>query len=228
MIIKIFIYGMLATLPIIAFWHLVEFTGNREQLSDFFSSSIYATIFYIFIGIAFFEEFLKYLVVKEKVLKDPEFDEPIDTMIYMIVAALGFAAFENLLYLSPFIMPEVDFSIKGTAILSGMRFISGTFLHALCSGTIGYFLALSIYETKCQGIKMEKPFLLFQLASKKTFFLILGIGLATFLHGLYNFSIMKLEGNLSWIIPVIILVSLATFLTFGFERLKKLKSTCKI
>jgi len=48
------------------------------------------------------------------------------------------------------------------------------------------------------------------------------------LHGLYNFSIMEIEGNLRLVIPLIILISLAIFVSLGFKRLKKLKSVCKI
>jgi RsiW-degrading membrane proteinase PrsW (M82 family) len=72
-------------------------------------------------------------------------------------------------------------------------------------------LALSIFETKKRGM-----------------LLIIGVGIATLLHGLYNFSIMELERIFSWLIPIVILISLAIFLTFAFKRLKKLKSTCKI
>jgi RsiW-degrading membrane proteinase PrsW (M82 family) len=35
--------------------------------------------------------------VRLKALRDPEFDEPIDAMLYMIIVALGFATIENIL-----------------------------------------------------------------------------------------------------------------------------------
>jgi RsiW-degrading membrane proteinase PrsW (M82 family) len=76
---------------------------------------------------------------------------------------------------------------------------------------MGYFLALSILETK-----------------KRTRLLFRGIILASLLHGLYNFSIIEIGGNLGFIIPIIILLGSAAFLTCGFKRLKKLKSVCKL
>jgi len=76
---------------------------------------------------------------------------------------------------------------------------------------VGFFLALSFFETK-------KRFQLFAT----------GLGLAFLLHGLYNFSIMEMEGNLKVLIPIIILIGLAIFVSLGFKRLKKMKSTCKI
>lgn len=163
----------------------------------------------IFVGVALVEEVLKYLVVREKVLSSPEFDEPIDAMLYMIIAALGFAASENIL---------IFFSPKGfsreifeTLSLAGFRFISATFLHALTSGLLGYFLALSFFETR-----------------KHFRFITLGLVAAIFLHGLYNFSIMEVEGSLRFGIPIVILMGLAIFVSLGFKKLKKLASICKI
>ena len=196
-ILRVFFWGMLAALPII----LLE-TGFRDFL-DGFSSSLLIKIVYWFLGVALVEEFLKYLVVRDKVLRDPEFDEPIDAMIYMMIAALGFAALENILV---FLSPEVFFlPLEETLILVIFRFISATFLHALSSGIVGYFLALSFFKQK-GGLKT----------------IIIGLGISTLLHGLYNFSIMEMGGNLRIVIPIIILVGLAIFVSLGFKRLKKI------
>jgi len=203
MILKIFFYGMAAAIPAI----LLEM-GIAEKIKEFnFSPFLFSTL-NIFFGVALVEEFLKYLVVRGKVLKSSELDEPIDVMLYMIIAALGFAASENILIL--FNLGPI-FLFGETLSLTVVRFLGATFLHALCSGLLGYFLALSFFETKKQGR-----------------FLILGLGITALLHGLYNFSILIIEGSLSFFIPIIILIELAIFLTYGFQRLKKLKSVCKI
>jgi len=204
MILKIFFYGMLVAIPAA----LIEL-GFFQETIKLNLSPFLISILNIFVGVALVEEVLKYLVVKKKVLNNPEFDEPLDAMLYMIIAALGFVALENILI---FLSPKVFFlEIGETLTLAGFRFISATFLHALCSGMIGYFLALSFFETKRRNI-----------------WLITGLSSAIILHGLYNFSIMEIEGSLKFIIPIIILVSLAVFVSFGFKRLKKLKSVCKI
>jgi len=52
--------------------------------------------------------------------------------------------------------------------------------------------------------------------------IIIGLGISTLLHGLYNFSIMEMGGNLRIVIPIIILVGLAIFVSLGFKRLKKI------
>jgi len=95
--------------------------------------------------------------------------------------------------------------------LTNLRFISATFLHALCSGTLGYFLSISFLETK-----------------RKKFFLFIGFLAVVILHAFYNFSIMKLSTYLKIVLPTIIIIGLAIFVSFAFKKLKKLKSVCKI
>jgi len=203
MVLKIFFYGMLAALPAI----LLEM-GFLQITGPFRNGGLIISGLNVFLGVALIEELLKYLVVREKVLKHPELDEPIDIMLYMIIAALGFAASENILILfslgSTFLLGE-------TLSIALLRFWGATFLHALCSGLVGYFLALSFFEKKHQ-IKL--------LSS--------GFAAAILLHGLYNFSIIEIEGGLSLLIPLFILIGLAVFFGFSLKRLKKLKSICKI
>jgi len=203
MILKIFFYGMLAAFPAI----LLEM-GFSNGLIRFNVPPFLISILCAFIGVALVEEGLKYLIVKEKVLKHSEFDEPVDTMLYMIIAALGFAALENILIMFSL---GPDFLFRDIFVTSSFRFLGATFLHTLCSATIGFFLALSFYEVRYR----EK-------------LLALGLFIAVLLHGLYNFSIMELEGKLTFLIPVLILIGLAIFVTFGFRKLKKLKSICKV
>ena len=197
MILKIFLYGMIAALPVI----LIEL-GFLEMLSRVTLSPFIVSILYWFLGVAFIEEFVKYLVVRGKVVKHSAFDEPVDLMLYMMIAALGFAALENILYLLPLTPAEVF----PTSIL---RFFGATLLHALCSGTLGFFLALSFYQIKHRG-KL----------------LLLGIVLAVVLHGVFNFYIIEKEGTISFLMPILILVGLAGFVTFAFKKLKKIKSVC--
>jgi RsiW-degrading membrane proteinase PrsW (M82 family) len=203
MVIKIFLYGMLVALPTA----LIEL-GLSEEIKKLSFSPLVLSIINTFLGVALIEEFLKYLVVREKVLDHHEFDEPLDTMLYMIIAALGFAASENIL---------IFFNIDPSSLFTDAfevgvsRFVSATFLHALCSGSFGYFLALSFYEQK-----------------NKIKFTVLGLGISVLLHGLYNFSIIELEKPLKFLIPLVILVGLAIFVTIGFNKLKKIKSVCKI
>jgi protease PrsW len=209
MILKIFIGGMFSALPAaileLAFQRVVP--GGIPFIHNFSSPII--TFLTIVISVAFVEEFIKYLVVHGQVLRSSELDEPMDLVLYMIIAGLGFATLENIFI---FLSPDVfSYTIEETLSLSVFRFISATFLHALCSGTIGFFLALSYCEIK-----------------RRWLFLPLGFIIAISLHGLYNFSIMELGGILRFGIPSAVIIILAIFLSLGIKKLRKLKSICKI
>ncbi|MEA3344379.1 MAG: PrsW family glutamic-type intramembrane protease [Patescibacteria group bacterium] len=206
MILQVFFYGMLiaiiAAFVEIAFSKIIGQNWEKDFPFLFFFT-------YSLIGVAFVEEFLKYSVVRQKVLRNSEFDEPLDAMLYMIIVALGFAALENILVLLP---SERPLLLTETIYITSLRFIGATFLHALCSGTIGFFLALSLLKTK-----------------KRLWFMFVGLGISSFLHSLYNFSIIKTADNFYFIlIPIIILIALALFTSFGFRKLKKIASVCKL
>jgi len=203
MIIKVFFCGIAAAFLAVIF----EF-GFLELSSEIFFPSLAVLILNIFIGVSLMEEFSKYVVVKKIAISDPEFDEPLDAMLYMVIAGLGFAAMENVLVLFGLGQP---FNISEALTLTLFRFLGATFLHALCSGTIGFFFFFSFFKIKNR----------FRL-------LILGLIIATFLHGLYNFSIMELEGSFKVTIPAIILLGLAIFVFLAFQKLKTIASICKL
>ena len=211
MILKVFFWGCLITLPVFFVQIGLTYLLAQINISPEASGIIYAIIYW-FLIIAFSEEFFKYLVVKMKVVNSPYLDEPVDIMIYMVVAALGFAAVENVLYLfAPVGQMSFDQLLGRTMIIDLVRFIGATFLHTLCSGVIGYSLAMSFCETK-----------------RKNIYVALGIIVAVGLHGLYDFSIMTLEGYIKFAVPVIIIITLAFLVFSGFEKLKKMKGICKI
>jgi len=154
------------------------------------------------------EELLKYLVVKWQVLKNPAFDEPIDAMIYLIASALGFAAVENML--SIFLMPNVTTQLAFSQSIA--RFLSATLLHALASGMLGYFLALSL-------LNFKKRKLLFWS----------GFAMATFFHSLYNYFVWLIEFNKIFVLALaLLLVIMAAIVGWQFRQLKKQVAVCKI
>lgn len=122
------------------------------------------------------EEFIKYLAVVLVLFKSRQLDEPIDWPIYMITAALGFAALENMFFLiKPFALGD---SI--VALITGqLRFLGSTLLHAVCSGILGVFMALSFH----------KNFFLRKIS------FIWGLIIAVFLHSVFNFFIINISGG---------------------------------
>lgn len=203
MILKIFIYGMLSAFPAVLL-ELGFFDVVKNLTLPLAASSLINT----FLGIALVEEGLKYLVVKHKVLNSACLDEPLDIMLYMIIAGLGFAALENILV---FFALGPKFLMGETLSLGIFRFLGATFLHALSSGLFGFFIALSF----CQKKNRKKLFLT-------------GLLLATALHGLFNFIIINVEGNLKIFLLSLVMLILAVSVACGFQKLKQLKGACQI
>ena len=93
LIIKIFFLGVLSTIPAIILELIV---GQFEGLFSWFPLLYY--FFQAFIVAALCEEFIKLMVVKKFAYKDKHFDEVMDGVVYVVVASLGFACMENILY----------------------------------------------------------------------------------------------------------------------------------
>ncbi len=207
MILRVFLWGALITIPVF----FVQI-GLATLLAKTDLNTIVTALIYWFLIISLSEELFKYLVIRFKVLNSPHLDEPLDIMLYMVIAALGFAALENILYLfAP--IGQLSFSdlIGRTLAISFIRFIGATFLHTLCSAVIGYAVAVSLYDQKNRRIEAA-----------------LGVIIAVGLHGLYDFSIMTIEGPLKIIIPITILIALAFLVISGFEKLKNMKGVTKL
>ncbi|TSC60896.1 MAG: hypothetical protein G01um1014107_203 [Parcubacteria group bacterium Gr01-1014_107] len=158
---------------------------------------------FLFFGLwAFSEEFAKYLAAYFSALRTKVAEERVDSIIYLITAALGFSAFENSLYL---LAPLLEGSWLASVVLVNFRFIGASLLHIASSAIIGFFLAFSFYKGKFY----------------RKISLILGLILATGLHTIFNLLII--EGKviatlamlgLVWIVVVIVLLLL--------EKVKKL------
>ena len=160
----------------------------------------------IFIIAPLVEEVAKYGVVHLALNKNPVLDEPVDSMIYVIVAALGFAAIENSFAIFSFVPigAPVYFNVAFNFI--SMRFISAVALHGLASGISGYYFA------KFYFIKRDARLIIW------------GLFLATFLHGTYNFLIAKNNEYIPLILTGVILGAAAALVIFLFNRLKHYKT----
>lgn len=159
----------------------------------------------IFLGVALIEETLKFLPVQIRGIRDLNMDEPVDIMVYMISTAMGFATAENI---ALFFSRSLRF-IEVFAY-SGLRFLGATLLHALSSGVLGYFLALSFYHEK-----------------KSLAYKTIGFLAAITLHTFYNFSIIKMQRFAHVTLPALLLSFMFFLLLYLFQRAKELESICK-
>ena len=140
------------------------------------------------------EEILKYLAVLIVIYKTNHVSEPIDWPIYLITAALGFAALENTLFLiKPFGVSQAT-----VALLTGqLRFLGSTLLHTVSSGTIGIAIGISF----------------FMKDNYKKMFLFIGFLFAIALHSAFNFFIIRNSGSdflkvlaFLWVVTIIIML----------------------
>lgn len=92
-----------------------------------------------FVGAAMPEEFAKLLMFWLLVRKNKYFDEPIDSIVYAVYVSLGFAAFENVLYLID------DDDLWTVAVSRGLFSVPGHFCFAVA---MGFFFGLAHFGQK--------------------------------------------------------------------------------
>src|SRR3989344_2390042 len=158
MIARAFLMGVIVS-PIAVLLQLLFIKINPTQAA--FPDNTAA----FFLWAALAEELIKFYAIKLVILNSPEFDEPVDAMIYMVTAGLGFAAIENILVMFR-IIPDGATAALGVWVL---RFIGAILLHALSCAILGYFLAISWF---------------YQHHRKKLIFI--GLFMATLFHFSFN------------------------------------------
>jgi RsiW-degrading membrane proteinase PrsW (M82 family) len=147
------------------------------------------------------EELFKFGAAYVAALRFRVFDEPLDGVIYLVTAALGFSALENVFFL---LTPVGQGDLLRTIVTGDLRFIGASLLHTLSSATIGVALALSFY--KSVGVR--------KLAAAS------GVILAVALHTLFNFFILKSGGGSTFLVFLAIWLGIVALL-FCVEQVKQ-------
>lgn len=219
MILKIFFYGLLLAPIAIVFellliWLLSPTTNPLDILTRATASSFLSALLAATLIPALVEEYLKYAVVKIKVLKKSVFDEPTDAMIYCLIVGLGFATAENLMILFKISFPDLSVALSTITF----RFLGATLVHALASATVGYWLARGLLELE-----------------KRKRFILIGLTLAIIFHACYNYLVLTTFNQTSsgWRIfflglIVLLLFTMSLIVSYYFRKLKKQQSICKI
>lgn len=144
------------------------------------------------------EELMKFWAAYAAVHRSPEFDEPVDAMIYAVVAALGFATVENVAVLSG--GPQYSFFLANIFPLITFRFVGATLLHTLTSGIFGYYWARDIR------------------AFRSPAFLGIGFLIASLIHAIFNFLVVNYGPKG---IVIIFLIIVGFFVLADFEKLRE-------
>lgn len=160
-----FMIGGLVSIPVLALQIIFR---------DLVQNLAYAS-FLLIGGLALIEEVFKFCAAYWAVHKNPAVDEPVDAMIYLIAAGLGFATIENVfIAINAY---DANITLALTTLLSTLtlRLIGATFLHTLTSALIGYQWARG---------KIMKT-----LRSH----LILGLLSATIIHAIFNALVSRYQ-----------------------------------
>ena len=193
-LIEVFVLGMLlAPLAVAAQWLFVYLGSSLAPGADLANSSGF------FLWAAGSEEVVKLVAVYYLVIHIPEFDEPVDAMIYLITGALGFAAVENILVIYKNIPDGVSLTIQ---ILT-LRTIGATLLHALSSALVGYFVALSWFHEP-----HRRKLLWF------------GVGCATVFHFSFNVLLLHFSALRGVASSSIVLLLMMALISILFSKLQ--------
>jgi len=187
------------------FWEHIQNSFSKWNFA--FVYNIDAKRFFLLVIIApVIEELFKLILTYSICLRRKVNDEPIDASIYMLTAALGFAAVETALFLTG---PLAKGNVIDSLIAGNFRSIGPMLIHLISSAMLGIFIGLAFYKSWI----------------KKIFYLIIGFLIAVILHAIFNFFTMlnEITQNMTffwvaclgtWLFVVILLVF--------FEKIKNI------
>jgi RsiW-degrading membrane proteinase PrsW (M82 family) len=181
LVVRVFLFGLLSAVVAIP----LELLALQFQRL-FNPRSILYPLFKAFVVAGLVEEYLKLTVVRLTAFRDPAFDEVMDGVVYTVVAGMGFACLENVLY--------VLSSSLGTALV---RAFTAVPLHAVSSGLMGYSLGRARIATSAGATQA--------LVAR-------GLLSAVAVHGLYDFLLFVSPRWGLWTSLLVVPLIVASFL----------------
>lgn len=197
MLLKLFASGVLSCFLVV---FISSIMGEIFPIfnADVESLNLFELVIYVFVGIALVEEFCKWLMSYLIAFNNKEFEEVYDMIVYSAFVALGFAFFENFLYVLTY----------GTTvgIFRALLAVPG---HA-CDGVfMGYYLGLAKTNALNNNDDLKKKNLL------------LSVLVPTIMHGIYDFCLFT--GN-----RLLIIFFFAFVIYVYVHSIKKIKKVSSI
>lgn len=187
---KLFIFGIISCIPTVILELLVgSFFGPEENMS------LFTMFFYVFVSIAFIEELCKWFFVYKIAYNHHEFDHIYDAVVYSVFVSLGFAAFENILYI-----------FQGNLTTALLRAVSAIPGHACFAIAMGNYLGIAKMNYFNNNLALEKKNLR------------LSIIIPTILHGLYDYCLFS---ESIFLLIVFLLVLIGIYI-YGVKTVKKI------
>ena len=189
LLIGLFLLGIVAIVPAIFLEQLFLSLNFFQGLPGLFVEA--------FLVVALTEEYLKRFAVKLAAYKSTEYDERLDGIVYCVVASLGFATLENIMYV-------IQYSADQPYIWLTRALLSVP-AHMLFGITMGYYMSMAKF---CTNPAVSRKYNLYSL------------WVPVFFHGLYDF--LALSGNV-----LFILLLLPLMIYLWISNIKKLKTYMK-
>lgn len=149
-----FIFG--AIISIIISTILYVFSSYVLPLPD--NYSVWQQFIKAFFVVALIEEFSKYVIVRYYAQPKNAFNEPFDGIVYAVMVSMGFAAVENIMYVT-----------NGGIHVALVRAFTAVPAHATFAILMGYFMGKAKFSNN--RIKLN----------------LIGLSLAVLFHGTYDF-----------------------------------------
>ena len=182
LVLKVFIMGALSTFAALALELLLGYLAYPH-----IRHRLVLHAFRAFAVAGFCEEYIKLRVVKRFAYNKPAFDEVMDGIVYAAVASLGFACFENIIYV-------MGGGVQ-TALLRAFTAVPG---HAMNGGMMGYFIGRAKFARTRAGERA---------------LIATGLLIAVLLHGTYDFLLfasVDYGSALAFgILPLLVVMALA-------------------
>jgi RsiW-degrading membrane proteinase PrsW (M82 family) len=185
---KTFLFGALSLAPAaltsLCLERLTGWTSSTPSLLQGFLGALFI------VGLV--EEGAKFLVVRFYAYHLREFDEPYDGIMYSVMAALGFATVENVLY--------VVTQGAGTGVMRGLLTVP---VHAFDGVLMGYFVGLAKFQ---------------KTLGRGYWYSAAGFLLAVLAHAVYDFMVFSLDRAPLLIVSLALFAVLAWVIFFKATR----------
>lgn len=152
LLLRAFFYGILSSLlTIIVSMPINAVVTIHEK--DLTEQAVHA-----FLIVALVEELCKFLFVRGVLYHNKNFNEPFDGIVYSVMVGMGFATFENILYVR-----------DGGLEVAILRMFTAVPAHASFAVLMGFYLGRAKFE------------------HKKGYYALHALGVATLFHGAYDY-----------------------------------------
>lgn len=183
--------GVIATV----FAMLTEWIGEFVLSSFVQEQTVLYNFLLYFIVVAVSEEGFKYLLMKQRTWKDPEFNFQFDGVVYAVFVSLGFALWENISYVLMYGF--------GTALIRAVTAVPG---HACFGVFMGAWYGLA------------KKYESYGMHSQSKTCRVVALLSSIVLHGCYDFTASIENQNYAWVFVAFVVVMFIV----AFRLVKKL------